>query len=114
MSSENGSGLRPVEFKVLVKPEAKYTNKEVVGGIEHRKTAGGILIPQEVTERDDAASAEGEIVDIGGRAFEDFGEPRPRVGDEVFFGRYAGQVVEGDDGDEYRLLQDKDVAAIKG
>jgi co-chaperonin GroES (HSP10) len=49
---------------------------------------------------------------MGGNAFEDWQEPIPKVGDMIWYAKYAGYVVKGDDGVEYRLANDKDIAAI--
>lgn len=40
------------------------------------------------------------------------GSGPPRVGDIVWFARYAGGIVQGRDGKDYRIIKDKDVAAI--
>jgi len=35
------------------------------------------------------------------------------IGDRVIFRRYAGEQFDGDDGIKYRLMNDKDILAIK-
>jgi hypothetical protein len=40
------------------------------------------------------------------------GKGPPKPGDLVWFARYAGGLITGRDGKEYRLIKDKDVAAI--
>ena len=100
----NPSGIRPVEFNVLVKP------KEV-----EEKTAGGIIVPDIARDRQQVAAVEGEIVAVSPLAFtyEDWGNHEmPKVGDRVYYAKYAGMIVKGVDGVEYRLTKDKDVAAV--
>ena len=103
MALNNTSGIYPVEFKVLVKPDPTET-----------KTAGGIYFPDDVKERRDMAQGKGVLVAAGGNAFEDW-EAAPEPGDRVMYARYAGlEVPEKDsaDGKHYRLMNDKDVAAV--
>ena len=101
----NPSGVSPTEFKVLVRPDKV-----------EEKTKGGILLPQEQRERDQAASTAGEIIAISPLAFTYADWPvttaPPNVGDRVAFARYAGMTVKGSDGEEYRLVNDKDIAGI--
>jgi len=97
---ENKSGILPLEFKVLIEPET----------IEE-KTAGGIILPQKTKEMEQMAQVRGILIDIGSNAFEDWGLI-PDAGDRVYFGKYAGYIVKGNDGKEYRLCNDKDICAI--
>ena len=39
-------------------------------------------------------------------------EPLPKVGDKVFFAKYAGLMITADDETEFRLMSDKDIAAV--
>jgi chaperonin GroES len=98
----NTSGIYPVEYKVLVKPE------EV-----EAKSAGGLFIPDSVKDKEKFARERGTLVAIGAIAFSD---PDwldyPRVGDKVLYDRYAGSAVKGVDGVDYRLINDKEIGAI--
>ena len=104
MTITNLSGIRPVEFNVLVLPKK-----------QEERTAGGILVPEAARERMQAAAVEGEIIAVSPLAFtyEDWGNhAMPKVGDRVFFAKYAGMTVKGRDGVEYRLCKDKDIAGV--
>ncbi len=104
MVTINLSGLRPVEFKVLVR---QHKVEEV--------SKGGIVIPDIVRDREQAAAVEGEIIAVSPLAFTYEKWPdelKPKVGDRVFFAKYAGMKVKGRDGEEYLILNDKDVAAV--
>lgn len=97
----NNSGLQPVEYKILIEPEE----------IE-QKSAGGIILADKTTDREKMAQVRGKLVAKGGNAFEDWNGQTPAVGDSIWYAKYSGFIVKGDDGIEYRLCNDKDVAAI--
>lgn len=103
---KNTSGLRPIEYKVLIKPDDVSDTDPI---LKKAKESGFILAP---TEHEEAAQVKGTLVDAGGRAFVDFGDPSPKVGDRIYFAKYSGLIIKGDDGEEYRLMNDKDIAAI--
>ena len=97
----NTSGLQPVEYKILIEPE------EV-----EQKSAGGIVLAIATTEKEKMAQVRGRLIAVGGNAFEDWKEPIPRVGDKVYYAKYAGISVKGNDGRDLRLCNDKDLTAI--
>lgn len=101
----NQSGIEPTEFKVLVRPDK----------IEE-KTQSGIWKPQETVEREQAAAQHGTLIAISPLAFTyetwPEGTQSPKIGDRVAFARYAGMALEGKDNEDYRLMNDKDIAGI--
>lgn len=97
----NPSGLQPCEYKILIEPE------EV-----EQKSAGGIIMAPATTDKEKQAQVRGKLIAIGGNAFADWYEPIPKVGDSIWYAKYAGLVVKGSDGRDYRLANDKDCAAI--
>ena len=99
---ENTSGYIPLEFKILVEPDE----------VEER-TASGLYLATQVTEREKQKQVRGRLVAVGGNAFQDWSEPIPQVGDMVCFAKFAGYVMPGSDGREYRLIHDKDLVAIR-
>jgi len=98
----NVLGIWPVEFKVLVKPD------------KVEATVGRIILPDTVRTKDQVAQERGVLVATGGRAFEDFEEPTPKLGDRVLFNKYAGVIIKDDkDRDQdWRILNDKDINAV--
>ena len=97
-------GIKPTGFNILV----GLPFKEVT-------TLGGIIIPDNVSERDRLSEVRGRILAMSPAFFDfaDFPEDqKPKVGDAVVFARFAGVVTEGEDGSELRLLLDKDVCAV--
>jgi chaperonin GroES len=102
----NPSGIVPVEYKCLIRPV-----------IVEEKTKGGIIVPDQVRERDQYAVQEGEIVAVSPLAFT-YHDPwpdeavKPKAGDRVLFAKYAGGTRKGADGVEYRLINDRDISAV--
>lgn len=109
-SALNLSGIKPTEFKVLVKPTEET-------GVIKLKGGGTLYKPDEVKERDEHASMEGTLIDVSPLAFRYDEWPenarKPQVGDTVVFARYSGINIDGNDGGKYRLMNDKDVVAIR-
>ena len=102
----NTSGFAPLEYKVLIKLDP-----------EKEKTAGGIYIPDETKEREQNAAVEGEVIALSPAAFsyEDWqdGTPLPQPGDRVVFAKFSGFALDGDDGGKYRIVNDKDIIALR-
>lgn len=99
----NESGITPLEFFVVIKPD-DVSNK----------TKGGIYIPDETLDRNKQAQMTGILVAIGPLAFHYEVENGliPNLGDRVAFGRYSGATLKGKDSVEYRILKDGDLTAI--
>ena len=104
----NASGIQPVEYKILILPELAEETDEVL----RRAKAAGLALVDKTTEREKMAQVKGRLVAAGGNAFEDWSGQVPQLGDTVWFAKYAGYVVKGDDGQEYRLANDKDISAV--
>ena len=100
----NTSGMKPVEYKVLIKPVKV-----------EEKSKGGIIMPDVARDKEKYATVKGMLIDVGEIAFTD---PdwllKPKRGQMVMYDRYAGGLVKGDDGEEYRLINDKEICAILG
>jgi len=104
MDLVNKSGIEPAGHRVLVLPE------EV-----KEKTDGGIYLPQQAKDREQAAVIVGTLVAVGPQAWDGFGDGKPwaGVGDDVIFAKYGGAVVKGIDGKEYRILNDEDIVGVQ-
>ena len=74
------------------------------------KTAGGIVLPDSAQEKPQrgkvVAAGPGKLLDSGER-----GKLSVKVGDEVFYGKYAGSDVEIGD-KKYVVMRESDVLAI--
>ena len=91
--------LRPLHDRVIIK---RLDNE--------RKTASGIVIPENAAEKPD----QGEILAVGNGKVGDDGKVRPlgvKVGDKVLFGKYSGQTVKVD-GDELLVMREEDIMAV--
>lgn len=92
----------PLLHTVLIKPDEVET-----------KTAGGIVIPDMVTEKERKAVEYGTVITVGPRAFIDYGRD-PTIlkgGDRISFARYSGKVIKDLDGTELVLVNDVDILA---
>ncbi len=91
--------IRPLHDRVIVKRIE-----------EERKTAGGIVIPDNATEKPD----QGEVLAIGTGKVMDDGKVRPlavKIGDRVLFGKYSGSSVKMD-GDELLVMREEDIMGV--
>lgn len=102
----NDSGIEPTAFNVLMKPDK----------VEER-TKGGIILTPAHVETDKHAAIVGVLVAVSPLAFcyETWpeGARKPKPGDRVIIAKYAGSLIKGDNDEEYRLITDKDILAIK-
>lgn len=94
----NETGWKPFNNCVLVKVQ------EI-----KEKTVGGIYIPDSSREKMQYAKDSGTIVDIGEGAFSGVENP-PKIGDEVMYSKYDGQVF---DDSKHRFIVDADIIAFK-
>lgn len=79
---------------------------------EERLSAGGIVIPDNATEK----PSKGEVVAVGPGKRLDNGSvaaPAVKVGDKVLFGKYSGTEVKVD-GTEVVVLREEDLFAVIG
>lgn len=106
MSNLNTSGKKPLEYKVLILPDTV-----------EEKTSGGILIPESQQEKQQFAKTEAILVAKGALAFKkDNGDDwadAPKVGDRVAIATYAGYVIKGKDGKQYRLVSDREILYVE-
>jgi chaperonin GroES len=98
MAKEKELKVRPLDDRVVVEPlEAE------------EKTAGGILLPDTAKQK----PQRGRVLAVGPGKLRDNGE-RSRVavavGDEVLFGRYAGNDIEVS-GKEVKIMRESDILA---
>lgn len=103
-NAPNPSGVRPLDNRVLVKPD----NVETV-------TKGGIILID--TEKEQMAQVRGTLIAAGVNAWAEaaatspeFEMPQP--GTRVLIAKYGGIQIDGDDGEKYRIMNDLDITAI--
>ncbi len=105
----NQSGWSPIGDYVLVRPD------EIA-----KKTTGGVELPDDLADRMQLAAITGTVIECGDEAFKwsaDRARPfegyKPKPGDRVIFEKYAGKPIVGEDGINYRILDDKSIGGIK-
>ena len=117
---ENTSGIRPTEYRILIKPDETY--KKDSEGL--RRSDGGIILPDEPADREEYAQMTGDVVAMSPWAFDyldttdDVRQEMardgylPSVGSKVLYAKYSGNTIKGNDGQEYRIVPDKDIHAV--
>ncbi len=91
--------IRPLHDRVIVKRLD-----------EERKSAGGIVIPDNVAEKPD----QGEVIAVGPGKRNDEGKREPldvKVGDRILFGKYSGSSVKIE-GTEYLVMREEDIMGV--
>jgi len=91
--------IRPLHDRVIVKRLE-----------EERKSAGGIVIPDNVAEKPD----QGEVIAVGPGKRNDEGKREAldvKVGDRILFGKYSGTTVKIE-GTEYLVMREEDIMGV--
>jgi chaperonin GroES len=91
--------IRPLHDRVIVKRLD-----------EERKSAGGIVIPDNAAEKPD----QGEVIAVGPGKKTEEGKLLPmdvKVGDRVLFGKYSGTAVKIE-GTEYLVMREEDLMGV--
>ena len=92
--------LKPLADRVVVKPIQA-----------EEKTKGGIVLPDTAKDK----PQEGEIIAVGtGRVLDNGTKlaPEVKVGDKVVYSKYSGSEVKID-GEEYLIIRESDILAIR-
>lgn len=101
----NTSGTEPIDQRVVVLPDPV-----------EEKTKGGIILPDAHKEKQRWAQAKGTLVAVGACAWAEAKATRgfvaPEPGARVMFAKYGGATFDGDDGREYRIMNDEDVTGV--
>lgn len=91
--------IKPLEDRIVVKPaEAEST------------TSGGIVLPESAKEK----QTRGKVLHIGPGKLLDSGKrvpPSVTVGDEVYYGQYAGTEIKIDD-QKYVILEESELLGV--
>lgn len=100
----NTSGIAPRDTKCVVLPDPVEA-----------KTAGGLLLPDEVVEKMAWKRQRCTLLACGASAFAEWLDA-PTPGDRVFVSQYSGSKIEADDGLTYWIINDEDIigAIIEG
>jgi len=107
----------PCGHRLLVKP---YKQVEVDEVLRKAKESGFLdnfkIVKEEGQEkREDASVDKGIVLAIGTSCWSGFGDGTPwcGVGDEIFFAKFAGKMVDDPDtGETFMLMNDEDCVAI--
>ena len=94
---------KPAGYRLLLKP------REI-----ENKTAGGIILTDELVEHAKFSCVISQIIDMGPDAYKDHNKANTewaKIGDWVLTGKYVGLKVKHD-GEEYSLINDDEVVAV--
>lgn len=97
---ENTSGIVPLDLVALIYPDPV---EEV--------SSGGIIIPKTAADKQKYHVQKATLVAVGKSCFHEWVE-KPEPGQRVLFAQYAGTLIEGKDGKEYRMVRNEDLIAI--
>ncbi len=104
----NTSGVIPVGKRVLIMTDI----------FEGTFAEGKLEFLEAQVERDNEAAESGTLIAIGDESFSIHADgaawrgAKPKAGDSVYFTKWAGIYIMGNDGKRYRLMEDSCVAAI--
>lgn len=100
---ENTSGLAPVDLRILVKPDPV------------QEKIGSVFVPDAAKDKAKYAATKATLVAVGCNAFKEWGDAarKPKPGARVLFAQYTGAREKGDDGEDYIIMNDGDLLAIK-
>lgn len=76
------------------------------------KSQGLIEMPPDVITRKELAETRGTVLSIADAAWSDEPKPRCGVGDRILFRQYAGEMLDVEGQDKFRIINDKDVYAV--
>lgn len=98
----NESGLVPMEYNVVVKPDAAETI-----------TKGGIILPTNDRSKWEVQEGTIDAMSVHAFSYADWpeGERKPQAGDRIIFAKYAGARIDRN-GVEWLVIKDKDVVAV--
>jgi co-chaperonin GroES (HSP10) len=69
-------------------------------------------MPPDVITRKELAQTRGTVLSIADGAWNDEPKPRCDVGDRILFRQYAGEMLDVEGQDKFRIINDKDVYAV--
>lgn len=102
MKSQNRSGINPKGQRVLVK----------VDSLEDSLGESAVFIPEEVMKNHQRAQMSGRLIEAGPDAWDDYKEAFADIGERVMFQQHAGLRAGGEDGEDYRVMNDVDIVSV--
>lgn len=98
----NESGLTPCGHRIVIKIDDA-----------ERQTESGIVIPQDITDKEEMSGTQATVIAVGPSAWSDQSTSGKwaKVGDRVMIAKFAGQLWKKG-GTKYRVISDLDVIAV--
>lgn len=107
--------ITPCGHRLLVKPYKQVEVDEVMRKAKDFLKDFQIVKAEGQERREDASVDKGIVLAIGTSAWSGFGDGSPwcGVGDEIFFAKFAGKMIDDPEtGEALMLMNDEDVVAI--
>lgn len=76
------------------------------------QSPGGIAFGEQKITLDTLGQTRATVLDIAEDAWSDEKRPRCAVGDHILFRQYAGEMLDVEGPEKYRIINDKDVYAL--
>lgn len=99
--------INPVWGRVIVKPDDIHDTDPLF----KKAKSAGIALPEAHLKKEQVRQVEGELIAIGGNAFESWKGEIPQVGQRVIFDEYAGS-NKTINGIKYQIINDDDIIGI--
>ena len=97
---DNTSGIVPLDLVALVYPDPVES-----------KTPGGIIIPEITQDKQKYHVQKATLIAAGKSCFAQWIE-QPEPGARVLIAQYAGTLLKGNDGKDYRVIRNEDLVAL--
>ncbi len=103
---EKKMGLIPLEYHVIVLPDPIEDSITMASGVK-------ILLADtsETSKRRQAKQEKATLIEVSSNAFEGW-DVSPSIGSRIMMNQYAGDIVVGNDGVEYRIIKDSDIKML--
>jgi co-chaperonin GroES (HSP10) len=99
--------IKPVWGRVVVKPDAIEDTDPV---FKQAKSVG-LVLSDDHLRKAQYRQVEGILIAIGGNAFDDWGEPLPKIGQRIIYDEYAGSNKSYGDV-KYQIISDTDILGV--
>ena len=96
----NESGWRPAGRAILVLPDDITEKKSM------------IELPKTLTDRTKMMQDRATVIAVGNEAWIEEKEARAKPGDKVILAAYSGYLLAGEDGKQYRFINERDIFAV--
>ena len=99
--------IEPVWGRVVVKPDDIHETDPLF----KKAKSAGLALPEDHMKKEQIRQVEGELIAVGGNAFDDWKGTIPEIGQRVLFDEYAGS-NKTINGVKFQIINDDDIIGI--